>query len=61
MTDTANGWTWKYVSFFPRSKPETSDPDATFTKKSAKEYTIDGPTYPQDGTMVTEHHTCHKS
>jgi hypothetical protein len=61
MTDTGNGWSWKYVSFFPRTKPETSEPDATFTKKTDKEYTIDGPSYEQNGTRVTEHHTCHKS
>jgi hypothetical protein len=61
MTDTGNGWSWKYVSFFKTTKPETSDPDATFTKKSDKEYTIDGPSYEQNGTRVTEHHTCHKS
>jgi hypothetical protein len=60
MTDTSNGWAFKYVTFFPRTRPETMDPDATFTKKSDTEYTIDGPTYPQGATRVTEHHTCHK-
>jgi hypothetical protein len=60
MTDTSNGWTWKYVSFFPRKQPETPDADATFTKKSDKEYTIDGPTYPENGITVTEHHSCRK-
>lgn len=60
MTDTASGWAWKYISFFPRTRPETPDPDATFTKKSATEYTIDGPTYPENGVTVTEHHVCHK-
>ena len=60
MTDTGNGWTWKYISFFPRTKPETPEPDATLTKKSATEYTIDGPTYPENGVTVTEHHVCQK-
>lgn len=60
MTDTSNGWSFKYVSFFPRTRPEAADPDAIFTKKSDTEYAIDGPSYPQDGTRVTEHHTCHK-
>jgi len=60
MTDNGNGWSWKYVTFFTRTTPETPSPDATFTKKSDTEYLIDGPTYPLDGTTVTEHHTCHK-
>ena len=60
MTDTPNGWSYKYASFFPRTRPETPDPDAIFTRKSATEYTVDGPTYPQGATRVTEHHTCHK-
>ncbi len=60
MTDRPDGWSYKYVSFFPRTRPETSDPDAVFTRRSDTEYTIDGPTYPQGGTEVTEHHRCHK-
>jgi hypothetical protein len=60
MTDTANGWTWKYVSFFKRMTPETAEPDATFTRKSDTQYLIDGPSYEQNGTQVTEHHVCHK-
>jgi hypothetical protein len=60
MTETGNGWSYKYISFFPRTKPETPDADATLTKKSDTEYTVDGPTYPQDGKLVTEHHSCHK-
>jgi hypothetical protein len=60
MTDTGNGWTWKYVSFFKRTTPETPDPDATFTKKSDTQYLIDGPTYQLDGKQVTEHHVCNK-
>ena len=60
MTDTPVGWSFKYASFFPRQKPETPEPDAVFTKKSDSEYTVDGPTYPEGTTEVTEHHTCHK-
>lgn len=60
MTDTKNGWAWKYSTFFVRTKPETAEPDAHFIRKSNTEYMIEGPTYPEDGTLVTEHHTCHK-
>lgn len=61
MTDTGTGWSWKYSSFFPRTSPETQTPDATLTRKSDAEYVIDGPTYPQSGSMVTEHHICRKA
>lgn len=60
MTETDNGWSWKYVSFFKRTSPETPDADAAFTKKSDSEYVIDGPSYEQNGTRVTEHHSCRK-
>lgn len=60
MTETENGWSYKYVSFFPRVNPETADADATFTKKSDTEYLIDGPSYPENGVQVTEHHDCRK-
>jgi len=60
MTDTGNGWSYKYISFFPRTRPETADADATFTKKSDTEYVVDGPSYEDNGTRVTEHHSCHK-
>lgn len=60
MTDTDSGWSWKYISFFKTTKPETPDPDATFTKKSNTEYVVDGPSYDENGTRVTEHHSCHK-
>jgi energy-coupling factor transporter ATP-binding protein EcfA2 len=59
MKDIGDGWAYRYVSFFG-SKPERAEPDATFTKKSDTEYLIDGPTYPENGTQVTEHHNCHK-
>jgi hypothetical protein len=60
MTETGDGWAWKYVSFFRTQKPETPGADATFTKKSDTEYAVDGPTYPENGTLVTEHHVCKK-
>jgi hypothetical protein len=59
MKETSNGWAFRYISFFA-SKPETAEADATFTKKSDTEYLIDGPTYPENGTQVTEHHSCRK-
>jgi hypothetical protein len=61
MTEAGDGgWSWKYVSFFKRSTPETADSDATFTKKSASEYVVDGPSYEEDGKPVREHHVCKK-
>ncbi|TMH20358.1 MAG: hypothetical protein E6H64_10800 [Betaproteobacteria bacterium] len=61
MTDTGDsGWSWKYVSFFKTQQPEAPGSDATFTKKSNVEYTVDGPSYEQNGTRVTEHHVCKK-
>jgi len=60
MSDTGAGWSWKYSTFFTRTTPETADADATLTRKSDSEYVIDGPTYPQGGTQVTEHHVCRK-
>jgi hypothetical protein len=60
LTEKDGGWSWKYVSFFPRKSAETSEPDAILTRKSDSEYSIEGPTYPQGGQMVTEHHQCKK-
>jgi len=61
MTDTGdNGWSWKYVSFFTTQQPERPGSDATFTKKSDSEYVVDGPSYEQKGTRVTEHNLCNK-
>jgi hypothetical protein len=59
MKETGNGWAYRYISFFG-SKPDTANADATFAKKSDTEYLIDGPTYPENGTQVTEHHSCRK-
>jgi hypothetical protein len=61
MTETGDtGWSWNYVSFFMTQRPESPGSDATFTKKSNSEYAVDGPSYMQDGTPVTEHHICKK-
>jgi hypothetical protein len=59
MKETGTGWEYKYVSFFG-SKADNGQADATFSKKSDTEYSIEGPTYPDNGTLVTEHHTCRK-
>jgi hypothetical protein len=48
-------WVWNYVL------PKPGGATSTWTKKSETEYTIDGPTYPENGKDVTEHHTCKKS
>jgi hypothetical protein len=60
MKDTGDGWTYQYVSFFSGKWMDKTAADATFTKKSDTEYTIDGPTYPENGKQVTEHHQCRK-
>jgi hypothetical protein len=60
MTDSVNGWAWKYSTLFIRKNPETPGADAAFTRKSDREYVIEGPTYPLEGTTVTEHHVCKK-
>jgi hypothetical protein len=59
LKETSNGWAYTYISMF-KSRAEKPEADATFTKKSDTEYVIDGPTYPDNGKLVTEHHTCHK-
>jgi len=61
MTDTANGWSYKYINYFAKTiRQEPPEGDARFSKKSDSEYSIDGPTYPENGKQVTEHHSCHK-
>ncbi len=49
-----NVWSWNYVlpGLFG---------SAVYTKKSDAEFTVDGPSYPENGKQVTEHHTCQKS
>lgn len=49
-----NVWSWNYVL------PGQSG-SAVYTKKSDSDYTVDGPSYTENGTPVTEHHTCRKS
>ncbi len=49
-----NIWSWNYVL------PGRSG-SVVWTKKSDTEYTVDGPSYPQAGKIVTEHHTCTKA
>ena len=46
-------WSWSYVLPGPAAR-------AVWTKQSDTEYTVDGPSYPANGKMVTEHHTCRK-
>ena len=57
MYSTSSGdasWVWNYV--LPSAKGT-----ATWTKRSNTEYTIDGPEYPENGRLVTEHHRCTKT
>jgi len=64
MTEDGNGgWTWKYVGLFPRktATPPSDTPDASFTRVSDTEYRIEGPTYPDGGVQVAEHHNCKKT
>jgi hypothetical protein len=46
-------WSWQYILPGPSGS-------ATWTKRSDTEYAVDGPEYPQDGKLVTEHHVCKK-
>jgi hypothetical protein len=34
---------------------------ATWTKRSDREFAIDGPSYPENGATVTEYHVCRKA
>ena len=49
-----NSWPWTYVL-------PGQGGSAVYTKKSDSLYTVDGPTYVENGKQVTEHHTCRKS
>jgi hypothetical protein len=53
-TQRGNAWYYGYVL------PGTAG-SAVYTKKSDSEYTVDGPEYPENGKMVTEHHRCTKT
>jgi hypothetical protein len=46
-------WSWSYVL-------PGSGASAVWTKRSAVEYTVDGPSYPAGGKVITEHHACRK-
>lgn len=48
-----NVWSWRYVLPGPSGS-------VVWTKQSDVEYTVDGPSYAQNGKLVTEHHTCRK-
>ncbi|HVH09184.1 MAG TPA: hypothetical protein VM736_05250 [Gemmatimonadales bacterium] len=48
-----NVWSWTYVL-------PGRGASAVWTKKSAVEYAVDGPSYPQGGKVITEHHSCRK-
>jgi hypothetical protein len=49
-----NVWSWNYVlpGLFG---------SAAYTKTSHAEFTVDGPSHPENGKPVTEHHVCRKS
>ncbi|MGH7650519.1 MAG: hypothetical protein ACREMS_01620 [Gemmatimonadaceae bacterium] len=47
-----NDWTFGYALPGPGT--------AVYTRKSDTEYTVLGPTYSENGKLVTEHHGCHK-
>jgi hypothetical protein len=49
------GWQWNYVM------PGAGGGPSTWTKRSDTEYAIEGPSYPQNGKLVTEHHVCKKA
>lgn len=51
---SGNTWPWTYV--LPGTRGS-----AVYTEKSDSLYTVDGPSYEQNGKPVTEHHTCRKS
>lgn len=48
------GWLWTYVL-------PGANATSMWTKQSDTRYTIDGPSYPQNGRTVTEHHDCRKA
>lgn len=52
-TPTVVSLTWEYR--LPGSG------SATWTKRSDREFSIDGPRYPENGKLVTEHHVCRKA
>jgi len=55
-TRTGDVWSWGYVL-----PGKTASGAVLYTKKSDTEYVVDGPTYPRNGTPITEHHWCTKA
>ena len=51
-----NGDVWSFTYVLPGTSGSVM-----YTKKSDSLYTVDGPSYPVNGTIITEHHTCTKS
>jgi hypothetical protein len=56
MTAKRSGNTWPWTYVLPGQAGS-----AVYTGKSDSLYTVDGPTYNQNGKPVTEHHICRKS
>ncbi len=56
VTKDANAATFAFDYRLPGANAS-----ATWTKKSDTEFTIDGPSYPENGRTVTEHHDCKKA
>jgi hypothetical protein len=56
MVGKRDGDSWHYGYVLPGTSG-----NAVYTKKSDREYTVDGPTYPENGKPVTEHHRCMKT
>jgi hypothetical protein len=56
MVGRRDGDRWSYGYLLPGTTG-----NAVYTKKSDWEYTVDGPTYSQNGKDVTEHHRCMKA
>lgn len=57
MLGSRNGdtWSWSYVL------PGRSEANETiYTKISDLQYKVDGPSYPVNGKLITEHHLCNK-
>jgi len=56
MTGTRIGDTLAYGYVLPSTVGK-----AVYIRRSDTKYTVEGPSYPENGKMVTEHHTCRNS
>ena len=56
MVGTRDGNVWTYGYVLPGTKGT-----AVYTKLSDNDYKVLGPSYPEGGKQMTEHHGCHKS